>query len=171
MNTRKNIFLALLVAIGVVLGILENSFPIPIPVPGAKLGLANIVQLMVIVMIGNREAILIAILRTFIVSLGTGAMSNILYSMPAALISTIAMIFVYKFLKDKFSIMGISIIGALIHNLVQIFVACILLSNIKIIFYYPYMAIVSLFSGYFTGLVVYFFQKNTTNMFKFRKVD
>ncbi|MDO5707419.1 MAG: Gx transporter family protein [Andreesenia angusta] len=160
-STRKIIFLALLIAIGVVLGIVENSLPVPIPIPGAKLGFANIIQLIVIVLLGYKESLLTAFLRTFIVAIGTGNFSGLLYSLPSAIFSTIAMITIYNFFKDKFSLMGISIIGALIHNLTQILVAVAIMNNIRIAVYYPYMALVSLFTGYFTGIAVYFFVKNS----------
>lgn len=168
-NTKKNIFLALLIAIGIVLGIIENSLPVPIPVPGAKLGLANIVQLVVIVMIGYREAVFVAILRTLIVAVGTGGFSALMYSLPSAVMSTLIMIVFHRYFRNKFSIMGISIIGALTHNLTQIIVACIILNNIRIAVYYPYMALISLVSGYFTGLAVYFFKKNTANILNFEE--
>lgn len=161
-NTRKNIFLALLIAVGIVLGIVENSLPVPIPVPGAKLGLANIVQLAVIVMIGYKESLLTAFLRTFIVSVGTGNFSGLMYSLPSAIMSTLFMIAAYNFFRNKFSLMGVSIIGALVHNLTQIIVACLIMNNFRIAVYYPYMALISLFTGYFTGLAVYFFEKNAS---------
>ena len=96
-STRKIIFLALLIAIGVVLGIVENSLPVPIPIPGAKLGFANIIQLIVIVLLGYKESLLTAFLRTFIVAIGTGNFSGLIYSLPSAIFSTIAMITIYNF--------------------------------------------------------------------------
>ncbi len=168
-NTRKNIFLALLIAVGIVLGIFENSLPVPIPVPGAKLGLANIVQLVIIVMIGYREAVFVAIIRTLVVAIGTGSVSALMYSMPSAIVSTVFMIIFYRFLRNKFSIMGISIVGALTHNLTQIVIACLILSNFRIAIYYPYMALISLVSGYFTGVAVYFFKKNTVSILSFEE--
>lgn len=159
-DNKRKILIAMLTSIGIILGIIENSLIIPLPIPGAKLGLANIIQLVSIFNIGYKESFFIAILRTIVVAIGTGSFSNLIYSLPSAFLSTFVMILIYKFLRNKFSIIGISIIGALTHNLTQVLMGCIILNNIKIMIYYPYMAIISLITGYFTGMAVYFFNKN-----------
>lgn len=168
-KTRKMIFLALLISIGMVLGIVESYLPMPMPIPGAKLGLSNVVQLIVIAVYGYREGLAVAVIKSLLVSIGTGNMSGLMYGLPAALMSTLVMVVTYRYLRDKFSLIGISILGALSHNLSQILVATAVLSNFKIIFYYPYMALISIVTGYFIGLTAYFFIRNTRGVVEFRK--
>jgi len=63
---RKTIFLSLLVSFGIVLHIIENMIPVPFPVPGAKLGLANIISLIAISFYGLKEGLIVSILRCII---------------------------------------------------------------------------------------------------------
>lgn len=158
-GTRKIIILALLTSIGIVLGIIENGVPLPIKVPGARLGLSNVIQLAVIVAIGYREGLLIAVLKSFLIAVGTGNMSGMLYSLPSAIASTMAMIVVYHFFIGKFSLIGVSIFGALTHNLVQVGVASLIIGNIRVFTYYPILALISIFTGYFIGLTAMYFEK------------
>lgn len=152
-NTKKLVVLSLLTSIGIVLGIIENGIPLPIRVPGAKLGLSNVVQLVVIVVIGYREGLTVGILKSLLISVGTGSMGSLLYSLPAAISSTAVMIAVYHFAGKKFSLIGVSVFGALTHNFTQLLVASLIIGNFRIFTYYPFMAIISIFTGYFIGLV------------------
>lgn len=169
-STKKMVILALLTAIGIVLGIVESGIPLPIKVPGAKLGLSNVIQLTVIVLIGYREGMLVAVLKSFMIAVGTGNMSGIMYSLPAATVSTLAMILAYHFMNTKFSLIGISIIGALAHNLVQVLVASVLIGNTKVFLYYPVLSLVSVFTGYFIGITSLYFKKNLNAIYDKNKI-
>jgi heptaprenyl diphosphate synthase len=167
-STRKMIILALLTSVGIVLGMIENGIPLPVKVPGAKLGLSNVIQLAVIVVIGFREGISVAVLKSFLIAVGTGNMSGLLYSLPSAIVSTVVMVLVYKFFKGKFSLIGVSIFGALAHNLVQLGVASALIGNVRVFTYYPVLAFISIFTGYFTGLTAIYFEKHLDTVYKKR---
>lgn len=169
-RTKKMVALALLTSMGIVLGIIENGIPLPIRVPGAKLGLSNVIQLSAIVAIGYREAIVIAILKSFMIAVGTGNMSGIIYSLPSAIASTAVMICIYQFMGSKFSLVGVSIFGALMHNLVQVGMASILIGNLKVFTYYPVLAIISLFTGYAIGVTASYFEKYVRNVYSRNKI-
>lgn len=153
MKTKKLIYLSLITSVGIALHILESGIPLPIQgVPGAKLGLANIVNLITLVSFGFKEALIVASLRCIVAVLGTGAVTGFFYSFTGAVTSTIVMYFVYKYASKYFSLIGVSIFGALTHNISQLLVASIMINNWLIFTYLPVMMLISLFTGYFVGL-------------------
>lgn len=150
--------IALLVSISCVLQISESM--IPHPVPGLRLGLANMVALVALVTMGTRAAIEVALYRTLISSLlmGTFMSPTFILSFSAALASTATMGLFHRFsvLRRRygFSIIGISIAGALTHNLVQLFLAyLILVKHTGIFVLFPWLAIGAVGTGWITGLV------------------
>ena len=163
---KKIIFLSLLVSIGIVLGIVESIMPIPFMAPGAKLGLSNIVVLITLVLFNFKDAAIVAVLKSIILSMIVGNVSSLFYSLTGSLFSLIAMYFVYKFFSKYFSLIGVSIFGAMAHNIGQILVASIVMNNFKIFYYLPVMMLTSLFTGYFVGLSSIFIVKNLRANFK-----
>lgn len=155
---KKFIYLSLLVTFGIVLHVFESMLPPPFPVPGAKLGLANIISLLTITLYGLKEGLIVNILRCLLGSLMGGSISSLLYSLSGALMSTLVMAFVYKNYGRIFSIVGISILGGVVHNIVQVTVASLILSTVSIYIYLPFLMVIGLFTGYFTGLVCAFVQ-------------
>lgn len=151
-NLRKNIFLSLLVAIGVAIGFIENMIPLPIAFPGARLGLSNIVILTTIVIYGEKEGILVAILKSVLLMLVSGHVTSFFYSFAGALLSSVAMSVTYKYIKGL-SLIGISLIGAFFHNFGQILVAIFIVKNIGLLTYLPFLLILGLFTGIFVGIV------------------
>lgn len=152
---RRKIYLSLLVAIGLALSVIETSIPLPIMIPGAKLGLSNIVILTTIVLFGYRDAVIITVLKSLLLMLVSGNVIGMIYSLIAGLGSWFMMSIVYeKFNKDKeiFSLVGVSIIGAAAHNVIQVTVASLVLNNSKIYSYLSFLLIISLFTGYFVGI-------------------
>lgn len=153
MNLKKLIFLSLLVSIGLVLSIVENMIPVPIPIPGVKLGLVNIVFLIALVLFGFKEAIIVVIIRGVTMSIATGNISGLIYSLPSSIVSTIVMAIIYKNFSRYFSLIGVSLFGAIAFNTVQVGIASLIMQNIKIFSYLPIMSLTSIFTGCFIGLV------------------
>jgi heptaprenyl diphosphate synthase len=161
MNTRRLVILGLYVAIAGVLHAVEAWFPLPIPVPGAKLGLANIVSLLVIANYGWRDALLVAGLRVLLGSLLGGAFMGPAFAMSlgGAFISSVVMAYAYSHWRPVFSLVGISIIGAVAHNVAQIAVAALLVSSAGLFWYLPYLVLFALPTGLATGYTAIFFLK------------
>lgn len=153
MNLKKLIFLSLLVSTGLVLSIVENMIPVPIPIPGVKLGLVNIVFLIALVLFGFKEAMIVVIIRGITMSLATGNISGLIYSLPSSVVSTIVMAIIYKYFSKYFSLIGVSLFGAIAFNTVQVGIASLIMQNIKIFSYLPIMSLTSIFTGCFIGLV------------------
>lgn len=158
-ETKKMVFLSLLVAIGVAIGFFENMIPLPIPLPGARLGLSNIVILTVIIAFGSRQGITVALIKSILLMLVTGNVTSFFYSFSGALLSSIFMALSYGLLKD-ISIIGVSLIGAFFHNLGQVLVATVIVQNIALFGYLPMLLILGLFTGIFVGIVSKLFLKH-----------
>src|SRR5690554_2402724 len=118
-HTKKVVFLSILLAQALVLHYIESFIPVPVPAPGVKLGLANIVTMTTIVVFGFKETMILVILRSFMGSMFGGVISSFLFSVIGGLLSALTMYYLYYFHKNKFSLMGISIIGAICHNIGQ----------------------------------------------------
>lgn len=164
-KTKKLIFLSLLVSIGLALSILESAIPLPIIVPGVKLGLSNMVVLVTLVVFGFNEALVIGIVKSLLLVLITGSVSSLAYSLSGSILSCIAMAIIYKYFSKVFSIIGVSIFGAVAHNFAQVSVAAVMMNNARIYSYLPILLITSLFTGYFVGLSSIYISKNLQNNF------
>ena len=157
---NKMIFLSVLVSAGLALSGLESGIPLPITFPGAKLGLSNMVVLITLVVFGFKDGITVAMLKSIVLMLVTGSVSSFMYSFAGAVLSCMAMYIGYKYFSNIFSLIGVSILGAVAHNFAQVSVATIIMNNIRIYTYLPFLMLMSLFSGYFVGLASTYIIKN-----------
>lgn len=148
---------ALLVAVAVILHVFEGLFPPPLPVPGARVGLANIVSLICLVSLGPRSAIQLVVLRTVLASLVGGGLLGFgfLLSFVAGLGSVLAMILLRRAGRDLFSLIGLSLFGALVHNLTQLVMAAVIVGHWGLMAYLPYMLLGSLPAGALTGVAAH----------------
>jgi len=155
-KSKKITLLGLLIAQALALHIIERFIPVPIPILGVKLGLANIITLFTIIILGFKEAVLVVIVRTFLGSLFAGGPSSFLFSIIGGLFSTVVMSISYKWFYRFFSIPTISITGAVAHNIGQIAVASFIVSNLNLFYYLPALIISGVITGLFIGLAVQF---------------
>jgi len=150
-KTRNFTFLALLTAFSVLLSLFENIIPLPIVAPGAKLGLPNMIILSSLVVFGFKESLTINIVRTFLVLIIIGNPISFIYSFFGAVFSLIVMYIIHRYFSNYFSLIGVSIFGAIAHNTAQVATASIILENMNIFSYLPVMYLISLFTGFFVG--------------------
>ena len=153
MKTKRLTFLSLMVGYSLILYIIESYIPNPLIAlfPGAKLGLTNIITLTSLVIFGLKDTLIIITVRVILSSIFSGPLSYLLFSMGGAYLSLILMYIIYK--ANGFSIIGISIIGAIGHNIGQLIVASMIVENILTVGYLPFMLITSLITGFFVGIV------------------
>lgn len=151
-NTRTMIFMALLVGLAVIISLFESMIPLPFIAPGAKLGLSNIVILTTLIVFGFRQAMVVACMKSVLLMLITGSVSSMFFSLAGAILATIAMHLVYTYLSRVFSLIGVSIFGALAHNTGQLTVAYFLMRNPYIYAYLSVLVLTGLFTGCFVGL-------------------
>lgn len=154
MNLQKVVRLSMFIALAIVLNIFESYVPIiNLNIPGVKVGLANIVILSVFYLYGFKEAIYVSIIRIFVVGiLRTGLFSTtFLFSLSGSIISLFAMYIVKK--VKVFSIVGVSIVGSIFHSIGQIIMAYFLLKNINVMYYLPFIIIISIITGVVIGII------------------
>lgn len=152
-RTRRLVLLAVFVALAVALHVLEGLVPVPVPVPGAKLGLANIVTLITLVMFGWKESLAVVLLRVSIGTLFGGSFMGLgfLLAMSGAVFSLIIMYLLLAFCRSL-SIIGVSVAGAVAHNLAQVTVAGILTQTPQLFFVLPVLLLIAVPAGSFTGI-------------------
>lgn len=151
-NLRNMVFTALLVAMALAVSLIESMIPLPFIVPGFKLGLSNMVILVTMNIFDFKRGFLVAVLKSVLLMLIVGFGPSFLYSFAGAVLSTIMMGISMKFFNNIFSILGISIIGAVCHNFAQVSVASFMLGSIMLFSYLPVLTIVGTVTGYFVGL-------------------
>ena len=153
MKVQKMALLGVLTAAAIVIAILESFIP-SIGIPGVKMGLANIVILIILYELGIWEAGVVNLLRVLVVSLvrGTFLSMGFLMSLTGAALSFGIMVLFYLLIK-KFSIVGVSVIGSVFHVTGQIIIAMIFLGSAYIFLYLPIIAISAIITGVFVGII------------------
>lgn len=163
---KKFTRLTMLLALSVVLNIIESFIPLfNGNIPGLKLGLANIIILIVLYIFSFKDALYVSLLRILLVGiLRTGLFSmTFFFSLGGAFFSLCSM-FLAK--KTKLSIIGVSIVGSIFHSIGQILVAILIIKNTYIIYYIPWLLLFSIP----TGILVGFTSKTILNNLEDRKI-
>lgn len=149
-NTKKTALYGMLIALAFILSYIENLIPVPIPIPGIKLGLANIVVLIGLYALGAGAAFTLSVVRVLLVSLTFGNMSMFWFSIAGAFLSFITMVCLKRI--KGFSMIGVSIAGGVAHNIGQISVAMYVLGKL-IIYQLPYLILGGIGMGTVIGIV------------------
>ncbi len=137
-----------LLALG--LSYLESLIPPLTSIPGIKLGLANLAVIFVLYKFGVKSAATVSLMRVFISFFLFGSVLSLAYSFSGALFSITVMAVMKK--SGKFSEIGVSVAGAIMHNIAQILVAVLIFSVTEILFYLPVLMISAVISGIFIGV-------------------
>ena len=151
MNNRKIAFLGLFVALAFVLSYIEFMLPLNIGIPGAKIGLANLVIMVALYTLGEKNAIALSIIRVVLVGLTFGNFSMMLYSLAGAALSLFVMLIAKKL--NKFSMVGVSILGGVFHNVGQIIVAMLVLETKSLMYYLPFLIVIGTITGVLIGII------------------
>lgn len=138
---------------GILISFLESFIPIPLPVPGVKLGLGNIITMIGIAFLGLKDVLFIVIVRCFVVAIFTRGVVMLAFSLSGGILSALVMWLFYKKAARLFSLKGISMTGAIVHSTVQIVVASIILGQGIIMYYLPILLISSIVTGFITGKI------------------
>lgn len=146
--TKKIARLSVYLSLALALSWVEHLLPLPIPLPGVKLGLTNVVTLFLLYRYGFRDALIVAAMRVLLAGMLFGGPTSILYALPGALLALFAMAAVKR--ARLFTPVGASIAGGVFHNLAQLTVAAWVVKTVGITYYLP----VLIASGALTGLVV-----------------
>ena len=150
-KTKRLTLCAILVALAMALSYTERFIPLQmlVPLPGVKLGLANIVTLMALYLMGPKAAFTILIPRCIFGAVFGGGITGLAFSLVGGLLAMAVMCLARKI--PAFSVYGVSILGAAAHNVGQILAAMVLMNSVYIGAYLPYLLGVALFTGFATG--------------------
>ena len=149
MKAKKLTELAFLTALALIIFIVELQIPNTVPIPGVKLGLANIITVFAVYHYRASEVFLIVICRILLASFFSGNMMSLIYSLSGGLLCLAGMLLLKRVLSEKY-IWVCSVLGAVLHNIGQTTVAC-LIAGWGMIFYLPVLLVSGCLAGAFTG--------------------
>ena len=155
MKARKPALLGLLTAVALTIFLVEAQLPPVLPVPGVKLGLANIVTVFTVFALGPGEGILVLAARIFLGAVFCGNFSSILYSAAGGACAIAVTIALRRILTRK-QLFVAGCLGAMAHSVGQIVMAALVLGTVSVFVYLPVLLAVSLVTGLFTGLCAQF---------------
>ena len=149
--TKRMVQSAVLVSLALALSYAERFIPLHlvIPLPGVKLGLANVVTLIALYLMGTTNAFAILLLRCILGAVFGGGITGLLFSLTGGILAMSIMALSKK--AAFLSVYGVSILGAAAHNIGQILAAMVLMNFVYIGMYLAYLLIVALFTGFATG--------------------
>ena len=152
LNRNKKIAIrGVLIALAMILSYIESFIPVSSAIPGIKLGLANIVTIYALERLGAKDALVISLLRIFLSSFLFGNPAMMVYSLSGALLSILVMSLLSRIVK--FGIIGISVAGAVSHNIAQCAAAALLLQNTNVMQYVPVLVLSGIAAGIITGII------------------
>ena len=150
METRKISRMALLTALAMILSFVESQIPSFVAIPGVKVGLANIVVVFALYMLGAKEAFMISIIRVVLSSLLFGSVLSMSYSLAGAILSLLGMVLLKK--SNWFGPLAVSVTGGVLHNCGQIAVASLVLETDVLLYYLPVLMIAGILTGCVIGI-------------------
>lgn len=153
MSTKRITEFGLLLAISLVFAYLESLLPVMVAVPGVKLGLANVVTMLVLYRNGFKNAFFFMSLRVMMAGFLFSGIAGIVYSFAGGLLSIVVMQTAKRF--SFFSTIGVSMLGAVFHNAGQIITAMLVMENAHILYYFPVLCATGVVTGFLTGYLSY----------------
>jgi len=160
MSSKKLVRLSLFLSMALTLGMIENTLP-PLPIPGVKLGLANIVTIIVFFTDGVNEAFFITILRVIVISILQGSLFSINFyiSVGGAIISIFSLYLLYLLFQKDVSPVSVSAVSAFCHISGQLLTVYILMNTPEIIHLFPLIGILGTVTGVITGTISAYIMK------------
>ncbi len=163
-TTKKLTYSAIGLSIAIILQLIEGMIAIPVPVPGVKLGLANVVALVLIVKVGTKEAVAVNILRVFFAALLRGTIFGPVFylAFSGAIVSTIALYIAFK--TRSFTTYGLSALSAMGHAIGQIVATVWIFGTFGMLYYLPIVMILSIITSVIVGYIAALVVKNTRHI-------
>ena len=149
MNYRKIPYYGLFAALAILMGYVEFMIPVPVPIPGVKLGLANVIVIIMLYFMDAKSAFFVSLIRVLLSGLLFAGFAGMLYSLAGALCSFAVMVLLQK--TGKFSMIGVSVAGGI--NVGQIVVASLVVQNVRMAYYLPFLLVSGVVTGILIGIV------------------
>ncbi len=148
---KKVALLGVFLALALICSYIESLIPFYFGVPGMKLGLTNIVVLLLLYLYGPKESFLVSFMRILLAGFMFGNAFSIVYSLAGGLLSWLVMVLLKK--TNKFHMLSVSICGGITHNLGQMIVAILILDNYYIGMYFSLLFIGGIVTGFLIGIL------------------
>lgn len=167
MNTKKLSILAMFTTIALIIFTIESAIPPLIPIPGIKLGLANIVTLILLRNSHPSDAFCVLFMRILLSSFFLAQAISLFYSLVGGCLCFAAMFLVNRLLHSQYLFLT-SMVGGVFHNLGQLFVAFLITQVPGVVVYLPFLIISGVITGLFTGLCAQFCQTHISPFMKWK---
>ena len=162
MKIRKIAFLGLSITLAMILSFVESQIPVFTTIPGMKVGLPNLVMVFLLYRVGWKEAVIVSLIRAFLVALLFGNLQSLIFSIAGAVLSLTGMILLKK--TGFFSSIAVSVTGGVLHNVGQIIAACLWTGTVQIAYYLPALLVSGVCAGIAIGLIAGFLLKRLENV-------
>ena len=150
-KARKVALYGVLIALAFIFSYIESMFPMPVPVPGVKLGLANLVNVVGLYTVGVTGTAAVSLIRIVLVGFTFSNMFSMIYSLAGGILSLLVMILARK--TGAFSKIGVSILGGIFHNVGQLTVAAFVTKTAGVFTYFPMLLVAGVVTGAVIGLL------------------
>ncbi len=147
---RETVELGFFLAVALILSYIEALIPFSFGIPGIKLGLPNLVVVMLLYRNGTRDALLVNLARIFLAGFLFSSLYAILYALAGAVLSFLAMLIGKR--TGCFSAVGVSVLGGVFHNIGQTVVAMFVVETFSIAFYAPFLIVAGTVTGALLGM-------------------
>ena len=151
MTTKKLALCGLFLAMALITSYIERMLPLNPGIPGVKLGLSNIVTMILLYIVGTGTALVVTLLRILLAGLMFGSGFSMVYSTAGAICSMLIMMILKR--TRMFSAVGVSVAGGVFHNIGQILVAVLVLETGSLIYYLPILIVSGLGAGIVVGML------------------
>ena len=162
-KTKKLALMALLTAIALTIFVVENQLPAPVPIPGVKLGLANIITLVTMLLLGKKEAGAVLLVRVLMGAMFAGSPSTLLFSAAGGALAWLVMCLTVGLFCEK-QLWIVSALAGLAHNAGQLLTCALVVKTPGVFAYAPILAVSGVITGVFTGLAAMYLIRALRNM-------
>ena len=151
MKTRKIAYLGVFLALALILSYVESLIPFYFGIPGVKLGLTNLIVVVMLYCTGTKEASGVSVARILLAGFLFGNLFSILYSLAGGVLSFIVMCLLKK--TGRFHVISVSVTGGISHNIGQLIAAAFVVETYDIFYYMPFLLIAGVATGFVTGML------------------
>ena len=162
-KTKKLALMALLTAIALTIFVVENQLPAPVPIPGVKLGLANIITLVTMLLLGKKEAGAVLLVRVLLGAMFAGSPSTLLFSAAGGALAWLVMCLTVGLFGEK-QLWIVSALAGLAHNAGQLLTCALVVKTPGVFAYAPILAVSGVLTGVFTGFAAMYLIRALRNM-------
>lgn len=150
-TVKKIVLIGILSSLAIVLGYLEQMIPLPVSFPGVKLGLSNICVILALYVSGSKSAFMVSLIKSFVCGILFWGAGGMFYGVSGAILSFIIMSVIKKY--ELLGVVGVSVAGAVFHNIGQLIALFIMSGSFSFIYYLSVLGIAAVITGTVTGII------------------